>query len=73
METLRVFPGHTIRLSSAGLIYAHYGKEVISNILKAKNPTSESIDIIYKKLYECFVESIDAIDNGVNQYEGTPR
>ena len=30
-------------------------------------------DIIYDKVYENFVEEIDAIDNGVNQYDGEPR
>uniref|UniRef100_A0A915E8P5 Uncharacterized protein n=1 Tax=Ditylenchus dipsaci TaxID=166011 RepID=A0A915E8P5_9BILA len=48
---------HT-KLSSAGLVYAHYGKEVIANLLK---------------LYKNFVESVDAIDNGIQQFDGEPR
>lgn len=73
METLGIFQGHKIRLSSAGLIYAHYGKAIILSILIVQNPKRENIEILYKKLYECFVESIDAIDNGINQFDGEPR
>jgi uncharacterized UPF0160 family protein len=30
-------------------------------------------ETIYDKVYEHFVEEIDAIDNGVNQFDGEPR
>lgn len=73
MQSLGIFENHTIRLSSAGLVYAHYGKEVIASILKAQEPKPDAIELLYKKLYQCFVESIDAIDNGVNQFDETPR
>ena len=65
MNTLTNMDFHT-RLSSAGLIYVHYGHEVIANLLKIVNePRSDpTISIIYTKLYKCFVESVDAIDNG---------
>ncbi|CAB3398488.1 unnamed protein product [Caenorhabditis bovis] len=60
------------KLSSAGLIYAHYGKDVIREILEHKvEPTT--IDLFYHRLYENFVEAIDAIDNGIPQYDGVPR
>ncbi|CAI5450254.1 unnamed protein product [Caenorhabditis angaria] len=60
------------KLSSAGLIYAHYGKQVIQQILGGKiAPTM--IDLFYHRLYENFVEAIDAIDNGIAQYDGVPR
>lgn len=29
--------------------------------------------VIYYKIYENFVEEIDAIDNGVDQYDGEPK
>lgn len=60
------------RLSSAGLIYAHYGKEVIAKILNI-DPLNSDVLLLYEKLYECFVESVDAIDNGVQQFDGKPR
>lgn len=27
----------------------------------------------YGRIYKSFVESVDAIDNGINQFDGTPR
>lgn len=72
MKTLGILD-HTIRLSSAGLIYAHYGKNVLESILKLRTPNPKTIDILYQKLYKNFVESIDAIDNGVEQYDGPAR
>ncbi|CAH1983347.1 unnamed protein product [Acanthoscelides obtectus] len=65
-----------IRLSSAGLVYAHFGLEVISSILKKNtiNRSSECLSRIYLYIYEGFVEELDAIDNGIPMYsEGKPR
>ncbi|CAF1084252.1 unnamed protein product [Rotaria sp. Silwood1] len=60
----------TIRLSSAGLIYVHYGREIIKELLKKEtldNNIKEYLtEILFNKLYETFVEEIDAIDNGVD-------
>lgn len=71
MRSLRILNFDT-KLSSAGLVYAHYGKNVISHLLslEEEDPT---IDVLYKKLYESFVESVDAIDNGIAQCDCTPR
>lgn len=71
MNSLLNMNYHT-RLSSAGLIYAHYGKDVIANILKIDS-SSDAVLLLYNKLYECFVESVDAVDNGVQQFDGKPR
>ena len=58
-----------IKLSSAGLVYVHYGKQVIEQIIRkiTKNETVDQklVDIIYEKMYENFVKEIDAIDNGI--------
>ena len=72
---------HNIRLSSAGLIYKHFGKEVLKNlidtqILKDLDNYNMKIDIfdenfinaIYMKLYDTFIQTVDAIDNGVGQF-----
>lgn len=58
------------RLSSAGLIYKHFGREVIGNICgwNDGSENSKSLDCVYQKLYESFVEGFDGIDNGVSQY-----
>ncbi|KAJ0172086.1 hypothetical protein K1T71_012059 [Dendrolimus kikuchii] len=57
---------YKIKLSSAGLIYTYYGEDLIQ-LFAAKEPPLSSADlkVIYKKVYENFIEEIDAIDNGV--------
>jgi len=69
---------HNVRLSSAGLIYKHYGREIVENVIKKVlesmdlltpiQITPEIINIVYLKIYDTLIKSIDAIDNGVNQY-----
>jgi uncharacterized UPF0160 family protein len=61
-------------LSSAGLVYAHYGKEVIAKILEIENGIDPNVEeVMYNRLYKNFVEAVDAIDNGIQQFEGTPK
>lgn len=60
------------KLSSAGLVYLHYGRRVINEII-GKKLESSLLDIIYDKVYENFIEEIDAIDNGISQTEETGR
>jgi len=62
-ETLS--PRHKTKLSSAGLIYKHFGLEIIENITKL---SANDIKIVYDKVYESFIEAIDGIDNGIPQY-----
>lgn len=60
------------KLSSAGLVYYHHGHRIISQLLQ--QPQDAPITrIIFNKVYENFIEEIDAIDNGISQYEGKPR
>lgn len=61
-----------VKLSSAGLIYHHYGRQIIQNILDLKDD-NEQLEIIFDKLYENFFQEIDGIDNGIEMYDGTPR
>ncbi|KAJ2123024.1 hypothetical protein IW147_002956 [Coemansia sp. RSA 720] len=56
------------KLSSAGLIYKHYGQDVIRAIAKEADLDSSAVDQLYKKLYESVIEGVDGIDNGVSQY-----
>ena len=72
MKTLNPNKPWVTKLSSAGLVYLHFGHRVISQILKSK----EEDDVtrkIYDKIYENFVQEIDAIDNGISQCGGEPR
>ncbi|KRT84162.1 hypothetical protein AMK59_134, partial [Oryctes borbonicus] len=66
----------TIKLSSAGLIYVHYGMEVITSVLKKIDytPTTDCLKAIFLAVYEGFVEELDAIDNGIPMIsDGLPR
>eukprot|EP01101_Sappina_pedata_P004284 TRINITY_DN1791_c0_g1_i1.p2 TRINITY_DN1791_c0_g1~~TRINITY_DN1791_c0_g1_i1.p2 ORF type:complete len:359 (-),score=176.50 TRINITY_DN1791_c0_g1_i1:56-1027(-) len=58
---------HVTKLSSAGLVYKHFGREVISNVagLSQEDPR---LEVIYQKVYDALIEGIDGIDNGVERY-----
>lgn len=51
------------KLSASGLVYRHYGKQVI----RAYYPdlAENLVDIAYVKLYDKLLEALDAIDTGV--------
>ncbi|KAF2399254.1 metal-dependent protein hydrolase [Trichodelitschia bisporula] len=67
-EFKTVFPGHTTKLSSAGLVYLHYGRAIISQ--HTSQPTdSPDVSLLYEKLYTDFIEPFDANDNGVPEYD----
>ena len=72
MRTLNTLPYDT-KLSSAGLIYQHFGRRVIASILQLDSTESPVVDKLYARMYENFIHSVDAIDNGIAQYDGTPR
>eukprot|EP00551_Chaetoceros_affinis_P010090 CAMPEP_0203673858 /NCGR_PEP_ID=MMETSP0090-20130426/14118_1 /ASSEMBLY_ACC=CAM_ASM_001088 /TAXON_ID=426623 /ORGANISM="Chaetoceros affinis, Strain CCMP159" /LENGTH=361 /DNA_ID=CAMNT_0050539593 /DNA_START=220 /DNA_END=1305 /DNA_ORIENTATION=+ len=51
------------KLSASGLVYRHYGREVIQNIYPTLN--EKELDLVYTKMYNSFMEAIDANDTGV--------
>jgi len=53
------------KLSASGLVYRHYGKDVITNLYPALS--KKDLDLVYTKMYNRFMEAIDAIDTGVEQ------
>ena len=53
-----------IKLSSAGLVYTHFGHTIIASLLNW-NKTDLKTDLIFDKVYETFIQEIDAIDNGL--------
>lgn len=59
---------HRTPLSSAGLIYKHYGQQVLGVILDA-SASSEVVQAIYERIYSHFVEPIDACDNGISPFQ----
>lgn len=60
------------KLSSAGLVYVHFGRKVLAELTKLKEQDRE-LEVLYDKLYENFVEEVDAVDNGISQYDGEAR
>ncbi|CEM23379.1 unnamed protein product [Vitrella brassicaformis CCMP3155] len=64
--------GFETKLSSAGLVYKHYGRRVIETIV-GPQAAAAAIDVMYKKIYQSFVEAIDGIDNGIEVADGPLR
>lgn len=71
---------HSIKLSSSGLIFKHFGAEIVKNTLNylfATDPnmqkykfdlSNEEINKFRTKLYDEFFLCLDAVDNGINKY-----
>lgn len=70
MSTLSEELVGTVRLSSAGLVYHHFGKEVLQKILDSKN--EDLIKYVYRRMYNSFIKEIDGIDNGVPAHDSEP-
>lgn len=74
--------GHSTKLSSAGLVYRHYGRDVLQLLVEElvscrrerpmELPTPD-IEVLYRKIYEGFVERIDGTDNGIEAFQGGTR
>lgn len=62
------FPQHDTKLSSAGLVYMHFGKAIISQHMSLPEDHAE-VELVYEKLYTDFIEAIDANDNGISVYD----
>ncbi|XP_039058934.1 MYG1 protein-like [Hibiscus syriacus] len=60
--------GFHTKLSSAGLVYKHFGKEIIAKELRlcVDHP---NVHRLFLAIYKNFMEAIDAIDNGINQFD----
>lgn len=58
---------HKTKLSSAGLVFKHFGKEIIANMSSMK-ADDEKMSLIQTKVYDEFIEGIDANDNGISAY-----
>lgn len=61
--------GFATRLSSAGLVYKHFGKDIIARVIKSTVDAPE-VHLLWLVVYKHFMEAVDAIDNGINQWEG---
>ena len=72
MSSLKVLPRFSTKLSSAGLVYAHYGRRILAAILNIPEE-SASLDILFEKVYEGLIEELDAGDNGISPCDGIPK
>jgi uncharacterized UPF0160 family protein len=64
-----VFSGeHKTKLSSAGLVYKHFGAEIISK-QTGLGKESEDAQLLYRKMYDDLIEAFDANDNGISAYD----
>lgn len=62
------FPNRPTKLSSAGLVYMHFGKAIIAQHLGVAQEVEE-VQVIWEKIYESFIEALDAHDNGISAYD----
>ncbi|KAL3699304.1 hypothetical protein R1sor_017326 [Riccia sorocarpa] len=60
--------GFATKLSSAGLVYKHYGEEIVAKEL-GLDLQHPDVERVYLAVYKSFMEAIDAVDNGIRQYD----
>ena len=60
-------PQKTTKLSSAGLVYLHFGQDIIAH-RTGFQASDEENGLIWRKLYDDLIEAIDANDNGISVY-----
>jgi uncharacterized UPF0160 family protein len=53
------------KLSASGLVYRHYGRDVITAHYPTLLPEAHKLEWTYVKMNDSFMEAIDAIDTGV--------
>jgi uncharacterized UPF0160 family protein len=65
------FPGRPTKLSSAGLVFKHFGEAIIKerNAERAASAGEKDVSLLYGKIYENFIEALDAHDNGIAAYD----
>jgi len=61
-------------LSSAGLVWKYFGKEILVEASKRLNAPEfkdeTQVAFVWDLIYHKFFLEVDAIDNGVNEFEG---
>ena len=62
------------KLSSAGLIYKHYGHRILKELLSDQTHLTEAdFDVLFRACYDEFIEHLDGLDNGIDPYDGNKR
>ena len=55
---------HRTKLSSAGLVYKHFGLEILERMLTTVQ--KPDLDTLFTVIYDNLIEEIDGVDNGVS-------
>lgn len=53
------------KLSASGLVYKHYGREIIATLHPSLKASPDELEWVYQKMYKDFMEGLDANDNGI--------
>lgn len=61
--------GRCTKLSASGLVYRHYGKQLIQTYYPSLSETN--VELAFTKIYNSLLEALDAIDTGVEMAEET--
>uniref|UniRef100_A0A1B6DLN8 Uncharacterized protein n=1 Tax=Clastoptera arizonana TaxID=38151 RepID=A0A1B6DLN8_9HEMI len=72
MSTLLPDKPFTMKLSSAGLVYCHYGYEIL-RVMIGNSVTDDMVNNVFDYVYEHFIQEIDGIDNGIPMFDGEPK
>lgn len=64
-------PYTSTKLSSAGLIWKHFGATIVRDILgwHSEHASDERVSMVEHKVYRSFMHEIDAVDNGVSRFD----
>jgi len=69
-EFTTTFPCRKTKLSSAGLVYMHFGKSIIAQRIGLPEDSDE-VARLYQKMYVDFIEAFYGNDNGISPYDTT--
>jgi len=61
--------GFSTKLSSAGLVYKHFGLDVVKQSMTRLGADASKSHQVWLKLYASFIEAIDGVDNGIERFE----
>lgn len=61
---------YTTKLSSAGLIYKHFGRDILKHICQYSDSDEDltKLDFLFDRVYSDFIEAVDANDNGITKF-----
>ena len=65
--------GYTILLSSIGMVWKHFGKEILQLYIDHKNYQVDNIDVLWREIYHKTIQEIDGYDNGISPVDGGNR